>query len=69
MLGPSVKLLPKRSGVFASGPESNREALRVVGHVKEENERGWVIAECGTFYPKETYEEVERRWDPKERED
>lgn len=63
MQGPAVKLLPRRSGVFENGSEENRERLAYVGHVKEENERGWLIAECGTFVPKACYEEVERKWE------
>jgi len=63
MQGPGVKLLPKRAGVFENGPESNRDACAVVGHIKEENSKGWIMAESGTFVPKASFEEVERHWD------
>lgn len=69
MQGPAVKLLPRGAGVLESASDKVLESLAVVGHVKEENPKGWIIAECGTFVPKSSYEEVAREWDPQENED
>lgn len=66
MQGPAVKLSPKRAGVLESARDDVLEKLTIEGHVKEENTQGWVIAECGTFVPKDCYEEVERSWNPTE---
>lgn len=62
---PVVTLRPKAAGVLETTTEEVRDKLAFDVLIRRESEKGWTpVATCkaGDFFPKRTYEEVDRTW-------
>ena len=62
---PVVTLRPKAVGLLHSATEEDRTKLAFDVEIRRESVKGYTaVAECdaGKFFPRDTYEEVDRVW-------